>query len=151
MVEYLYHGWVWVENHVFVYILRTNSTLNVALFIVHIGTGTAYFDKGIGPFFMHNVTCVGFESTLLECKHIIRVLQVHGRAAGVRCLRGKYFKHEVLYTATVTPYGSAHCCMFSYIRNFSSYTLCQFWLFKFTVQISSTHTISLHFSVQNII
>ena len=73
----------------------------MALFIVHIGAGTASFEKGIGPFFLHNVTCVGFESTLLECKHIIRVSQVHDRAAGVRCLRGEYFKHEVLSTAPV--------------------------------------------------
>ena len=77
----------------------------MTLFIVLLGVNTSYFSKGVGPFLMHNVTCAGFESSLLECKHNLRASQLHGRAAGVHCLRGEYFKCELLCTAAITQYG----------------------------------------------
>ena len=82
------------ELHVFLHIKKMLNSF----FHCFLGADTAYFSKGIGPFLMHNVTCVGFESTLLECKHILRASQLHGRAAGVHCLRGES-KLEVLCIA----------------------------------------------------
>ena len=41
--------------------------------------------QGTGPIYMDNVNCVGNESNLLNCTHLINHNCIHSEDAGVEC------------------------------------------------------------------
>jgi len=49
--------------------------------------GSAYFGEGSGSILLHNVTCSGYESTLLSCNHGLGSSEncSHSQDAGVIC------------------------------------------------------------------
>ena len=49
--------------------------------------GSAYFGEGLGSILFHNVTCNGYESTLLSCNHGLGSSEncSHSQDAGVIC------------------------------------------------------------------
>lgn len=73
-------GYTGGTEFIILYAVATN-------FFAGTARGSAYFGEGTGSILMDNIQCIGTESALAECPHLVAHNCGHSEDAGVTCSR----------------------------------------------------------------